>query len=242
MERIRVIGLALVAAFAFSAIGAAAAQAELPEYSVPGAFPKEFLSAVTGEGKLVTVGGREIKCANGGAGEGKIVNAKEANKTVVRFKGCTAKGPFGEKVPCKSTGAATEEIVTKLLDSLLVYLKLLEKPVGVVLLPEESGGLFAEFKCEAGLVKETIKVKGTTIGEVDSALNTKAKEQKLEFEQSGGKQKWLKYFEGDTEVTPEVNLTKGEGSEAFGYEESAVSSVNLTVQTLETGEEWEIKG
>jgi len=238
MKRFRIIGLALAAVFVSGAVAVAVAQAAEPEYVVPGGFPKTFL-ATAGAGKLETMGGRKVECTSG-AGEGTINAAKETDKTLVTFIGCTATGPFGIKVSCKSATLAGV-ITTNSLVSKLRFLSLSPLVVGTVLEPETSGGLFAKFEC--GGIQE-LKVRGTSIGEV-TTLNSNEKTHKLKFAQTAGLQKWLEYEEeGGTKVKPAENETEGKslsfGGENFGFEPSAVEGEST--QELTTGEKWEIKG
>jgi len=238
MQRLKPVGLALLAVLAVTVVAASAAQAALPEFVV-GGFPKKF-TAAAGAGKLETVGKREVNCTSG-AGEGEITAEKETKKTVVKFKGCTATGAFGIKVKCKSAGAAVEEIVTNALVGKLRDLSIAKTEDGIVLEPEVAGGLFAKFEC--GGIQE-LKVRGASIGQV-TTLNKLQATQKLKFEQAGGKQKWVEYEEPNgTKVKPAKNETEGVklgfGGENFAFEESAVEGE--PTQELTTKANWEIKG
>jgi hypothetical protein len=216
MKRIRIIGLALVAVLALSAVVASAASAALPEF-VASKFPVKF-TLTSGAGLLETVGGRQVKCTSD-SGSGEILNAKETKNTVVKFKGCTAKGPFGT-LECQS-GSTKGEIVTKKVKGLLVYDNKAEKKAAILGEGEETGAFFAEFTCTGVLVEEKMKVKGNALGLI-TPVNTKSTLLKISATMSKGKPTDLAY-ETDAGVKGTAKTeTKGEGSEAFGYEESGL--------------------
>ncbi len=241
MKRIKIIGLALVAVFAISAVAAASASA-LPEFS--GFAAGEKFKAKAGAGSLDTAGTvgkqRHVNCTAGG-GEGTI-EATKTSKTTVKFTGCKAAGGFAS-IPCKTVGANAEEIVTKALVGKLKYLNEAKKEVVLVLEPEVAGGLFAEFTCEGLGVTEKIKVKGTSIGQL-TPVNTLTKTTTLTFKETAkasGKQSILEYEEAAKKVKPLLNETEGVGtgfgSESWAFEESAVEGVS----TQETAKEIEVK-
>jgi hypothetical protein len=159
MKRIRIIGLALVALFAFSAIAASAAQAE-PEWKPKGgssAFPVKFSATGTKETFLETTNHGQIKCS-GLTAKGELKVAREAGKIVVKFTGCKAE-KFGAG-ECKTAGKAAGEIETKSLKAKPVFIegKTKAKEERGLDISPETVGPFAEFECKTLLKAEKLRV------------------------------------------------------------------------------------
>jgi hypothetical protein len=202
MKRIKIIGLALVAVFAISAVAVASASAAEPEFVWSGTTGK-FTAASEGTTKsiLQTVGGSKVECSsNTATGTLKASPTKEAEKVFINFKGCTS--ALGE---CQS-GAVKGEVETKEGMATLGYLNKAATPHQVGLNVQVAGGgavnLIAEFKC--GLV--TVKVRNAAIGEI-SPINAKVKHGckatktclKLIYTEAAGKQKFTKFEGGAVE-------------------------------------------
>jgi hypothetical protein len=191
MKRFRILGLALVAVFAMSAVAATAASA-LPEYSK---FPVKFTG--TSGTSVLKAGGTTVTCTSDTA-EGTIATATTTTSKVTYTK-CT--GPFSAE--CKSPGAKGGEIKTAELTGTLGYLNKTKKEVGVLLKPK-TGTNFVTIEC-FGIKTETT---GSIIGQV-TPVNTKSTKSKLVFATKEGKQALTK-FEGESGT----NVLKAFGSEA----------------------------
>jgi hypothetical protein len=221
-------GLALVALLLLGGIAAASALAA--EFKAEPSFPVNF----TGKGSagfLETKAGRVVTCTNTEATSGEVVNATEVKKVVVKFTGC-----FAERVALLScqSGGTSGEIVTKSIKARPVDLNAAKTEAGLLLEPE-SGELFAEFKCELGPIKETLKVKGSIIGKVPTAeLNEFRETLHLEFKELKGTPE-PNQVEGAGEK--HVLMTKGEGTEPFEYEESGIQEAvpGSTTTTAQEG-------
>jgi hypothetical protein len=180
MKRIRFISLALVAAFAISAVAAASASAS-PEWFKGGAKLATNVKISTGTslaGTLETASGSTVKCTSDKVNSGEIEPANKAKNIVVEYKGCT-----NFNINCNPTATITTE-KTK---GELIWLDAAKTKAGMILEPE-AGTLFAEFECFGAKVK----VKGQVIGEATPVK----KEQltgELIFEKGVGKgvQKWV---------------------------------------------------
>jgi hypothetical protein len=221
MKRIKIVGLALVAVFATSAIASATASA-LPTFEPKGqAFPITF-AVKGGAGTLEKSGGfGNIKCtANTGSG---TVTSAILDEVTLTFTGC--KDSAGGK--CKSNGAAgAEEIKTVLLESLLVYAPK-AKEVGIVLAPKGSGlstneeitikkALFPVIEC-GGIVPVKVEARNGLIGKIPNAeLNMFKKTLTLEFASPGiGKQAIEEYEKHTGGVVKGVHLECDENGGAF---------------------------
>jgi hypothetical protein len=185
-----------------------------PEFAA-GKYPLTF-TTTSGESRLETAGGRLVKC-KATKSEGLIGSATELKNTVVKFTGCKGKISTFE-APCKSSGAAAEEIVTNKIKGLPIYINKSKKEAGLLSEPQEAGALYAEFKCE-NLFTETIKIKGTTLDTL-TPVNTSTTLFTLLAKQEKGKPTPSLYENDESEKVKISTLTRGEGLEAFGYEES----------------------
>jgi hypothetical protein len=202
MKRIKIVGLCLVAVFAFSAVAAASASAsERPEYKKCGKAPKVGKTYPTGEfsNKECTTaapGGKyrleEVPAKTAFTSKSKAATLTVAGKVVkckkdtdkgeileqfsatvqITFEGCAING--NKKEPCGTEG----KIETKLLNVGLYFLNESNTESGVALNAEE--GPFAEFKCGT----ETVTIEGYLIG---SVKNSK-KGETISFVVTGGKQ------------------------------------------------------
>jgi hypothetical protein len=218
MKHIRIIGLALVAVFAFSAIAAVSASAAKPEFKpFQTGKPKKHITFTWTSGKplLETVGGSKRECQKG-TGTGELTGPK-TDTTTVTFKECTA---FG--FPCTTPGAGAGEIKTVLLESTLGYITRKPKVVGDSLSPK-GGGDFTTFVC-AGV---TIVEKGSVIGAL-TPTNALGVTYTLTFTQLKGVQKPIK-LEGGAKDVLETSIGGG------AFEESAEqTTATLTMSSATT--------
>lgn len=212
MKRIRVIGLALAAVFAISAIASASAMAALPE--LVNAKGEAVKGAVTGASEGETIleskSGIKVTCTSG-TSTGEVTGLKTVGKTVVTFKGCK-ESIFGNK--CQTKGEEAGKIVTLKIKGTIGYIKkAVPIEVGLDLQPEVAGN-FVTFECGAFAKEE---VKGSVIAPI-TPINTKVKTTgsftlKYEKGASAGLQKVTK-FEGGAEDVLESALNGG------GFEKS----------------------
>jgi hypothetical protein len=217
MTRIRITGLALVAVFALSAVGAVTASAAEPELvNKSGAGHELLKKKFKDKGKaatLTTVAGRTVTCtANTSTGE--VEGLKKDRKGSVKFTGCESSGLGAKSVAPAPVGKA-KEIITRSLESELCFINAATDEVGLILRPE-GGGLFTEIEVGANI--EKLAVKGQVIGvvtPVDKLVTPKA-EFTVTFTQAKGIQSPTK-CEGEKEVALE---TEGEGFEKFAFEKS----------------------
>jgi hypothetical protein len=186
MKRIRIIGSALVAVLALSAVGASAASAALPEFT-PSTGVK--LTGTAGAGLLETVTGTKVTCT-ASTNSGEITGVKTVSKVKVKFTGCESTG-----AKCNTTGAAVGELVTEELKATLGYLNAAKKEVGLDFVP--VGTKFIEFSCGTALVG--VKVTGSVICRV-TPVNVKSATATVTCKQSKGIQEFTKFEGGETAV------------------------------------------
>ncbi len=189
------------------------------DVKVEGKNPNVFTgsSAATSvlETKKAGLVARKVECKKEES-KGEATGESTVGGIVVTFKEC--KGPLSST--CTSAGAGSGEIVTNSLKGEFVYISEGAKTVGQELQPETSGGLFAEFVCKGSLINETLKVKGTLLGEVPSAqLNEMRSSFEVNFKQTKGTEEPTEYEEGGTKIKTKLE-TEGSGTENFAYEES----------------------
>jgi hypothetical protein len=243
MRRFKIVGLCLVAAFAFGAIATSAASAAKPEwldcYKVAkgtgtypskeacaksekaGEEPREWvlskpnLFTSTGGVSKLKAGGMTVSCESV-MNKGEITGPK-TGLVLVAFLGCKLSGTFA----CTSGGSAgSEEIKTSSLHMTLGYIKKTAPiEVGVALEGTGTEGSLAEFTCDEG--KFTAKVKGSVIG-VMTPINEETSNFTLTFAESGGKQAVQK-LEKESKDTLEVSLNKGV------FEEGVETSTDMIV-------------
>jgi len=94
-----------------------------------------------------------VECESNSA-TGEQHGSKQVENVNVVFRGCKA---FGS-LPCKSEGAAEEEVRTNTLKGELGYLNKAEKRVGTLLTPVKKHGTFAEFACAGGALTTVVGV------------------------------------------------------------------------------------
>jgi len=200
MKRTKILGLALVAAFAMSVVAAAAAQAAAPEFNPN---TKQSFTAASTKSSVLKGEGVTITCTKNSA-KGEITGAtgaKSVGGVVVTFTGCT--GAEEGKTPCEVDGGT---ITTETLSGELGPVSSgATSKVGEDLKPT-TATFYVELK---GSCIPTTKVKGSIIGEV-TPTKTKQLTGKLVYECASGKpttQKITKFESGSKDVL-----------EAFGAE------------------------
>lgn len=191
MNRIRIIGLAVMAAFALSVVAASAAQAA-PEFVAEsgGSVAGTKFIATGGEGKLA--GTENITCKTSKT-EGEIKNSTEVYKTVVTYTGCKN----GTKECKSSSKAAAGEIKTNALSGKLGEVETSEAATGVGEdLRAESGKTFVTIeKCTL----LSVSVTGSIIGEV-TPIETFGTTGDLVYKASGTTQKIQKFKGGEKDT------------------------------------------
>ncbi len=153
MKHIKTLGLALLALFAISAITAAAASAITNAEFLPAPTVSSPLKAsVTGgKGKLVTVGGKEVKC-EGFSGKGEFTSATLGTGSI-EFTTCTSEGS-----KCTTGSDAKGTILAPTVDLLAVSVSEASKLLlGLLITPTAN----VTFTC--GVLK--FEVKGSIVAE-----------------------------------------------------------------------------
>jgi hypothetical protein len=244
MKRIKVLGPALVAVFAVSAVASSAALAVEPEFKPEkGVFPVTFSGSSTAASKLVTKANGTVECKSDSS-SGEVTSAKEAKSVVVKFKECESEGFI--KAKCTTAGKATGEIETTTLKARPVYIKgnrttkVGER--GMDLEPATAGN-FAKFKCENSgtgtevTVENTHSGQNSVIGVINAAeVGVQRNTVTLHFNQTGGKQE-PKEYENETGLIKTVDFLESTGKAigAFGKAFAAEESAEQAVETLTFG-------
>jgi len=197
MKRIRLAGVALVAALALSAVVSAAASAA-PVFltkTVVAEGAKIPISATLGAAFLEgSVSKSKISCT-AGTGVGEVTGPIKTEGNVVTFTGCETSG-----TPCNSSGQASGTIITFTLAGKLGGLSATLPGVRLFSQAEGRGGKLAEFSCAGGAVK--VVVTGSVIGSLSGAAGTSAETGKIltsgkfTFAEAGGIQKYTSFTEG----------------------------------------------
>jgi hypothetical protein len=196
MSRIRIIGLALVAVFAMTAVAASPAFAADSEQLFKQAGTKQKFKSTSGVGKL-TANGQVVECKKDkGSGELNAKQTASVKNVVVTFEECKSEK---EGVTCevKSKGAGkTNEVATVKLKGELGEVAAAEatSEVGLLLEPE-SGTAFVILEGTCLQVSPT-EVTGSVAGEV-TPVGKNQLTGKLEFKVPGGAQA-IKTFERST--------------------------------------------
>jgi len=200
MKRISMLGLALVAIFAFSVASASAAQpvfygvAEIggtvEAQKISGALGAAFLEGKTSKAK--------ISCT-GGTATGEITSSTVTKNNVTTFTGCST-----SELPCNSTGDPSGTIKTTKLEGVLGNVTA-TLPAIRLFAPGEAGkspktGVLADFKCGGELVHAVVT--GSVIGSLSGAQGVTPAEgkfaasNKLTFAETAGKQKYESFLAG----------------------------------------------
>ena len=184
MKRIRLLGLALMVVFALGALAAATASAAEPTKILPeptAAKPVTY-TAKSGETRLLTVGGTEIKCKKD-TSDGSFTTPNFGDFDVL-FTEC--KGPLGST--CTSTGAPKGLIEIKGEVHYLLALEMINATetklvAALVFLIEE-----VHFTCEAAGVKTLAIVEGCIAARAEPLILTKTTKDVFEEFQKRGDQ------------------------------------------------------
>jgi hypothetical protein len=235
MKFIRIVGLCLAAAFAFSAFAVSSASAAdlLARPAGGGSIVGvTFLSTAT-KPKLVTKSGKEINCTHA-TNHGLFLTATLGDILII-FLGCTAKE--GITVNCNTAGAGTGEIHLPL--STLFHLGLAHLgtnrsiPAAVILLRNAI-----KIECTS-LVK--IEVRGSVIGALQKAngepipLNTPTPTMNLNFQQTANGEQHLRLILMPGSTTPTTyDLESSFNGAAFELA-SEVANATLDEFTLPGG-------
>jgi len=200
MKRISMLGLALVAIFAFSVASASAAQpvfygvaevgGTVATQGISGTLGAAFLEGKTSKAK--------ISCT-GGTATGEITGATTTKNNVTTFTGCST-----SELPCNSAGDPSGTIKTTALEGVLGNVTA-TLPAIRLFAPGEAGkkpktGVLADFKCGGELVHAVVT--GSVIGSLSGAQgNTPAEGKfaastKLTFAETAGKQKYESFLAG----------------------------------------------
>jgi len=192
--------LALVAAFATSAVTAAAASAATPEFK-PVPTKKKFTS--TSGTVTFEASGNTLTCEKS-ATTGESTGAETLGKVIVKFTGCKSTGSGGSNCALKSKNTTTAgEILTDALDGELGTVATTQASSGVgVLLKPATGTLWTEL--EANTCTHATKVTGTIAAEV-ATIGKKQATNKFVFATSGGSQ-GIKKITLDSGKTAEPEL------------------------------------
>jgi len=197
MNRIKIIGLALVAMFAIGAVASATASAVEPEWNIVKEVTNRKLTAANQAGvKSILESNNllktKVECTTNKttAGEVGATGTKTVSGVKILFTGCTS--ALGG---CKSAGKMAGEIETATLSGEIGYLVKPTK-VGVDL---TNAVALANFECGG----TAIEVTGSVIGEI-TPLKTVIKHTGaafvLTYEEKEGKQKFTKFEGGATDV------------------------------------------
>ncbi len=226
MTRIKVLGLAVMAVFAFSAITATAAfaEAELKLEGGGSATGTSFTSKSEGSTKPVLQGvaeGTKITCKEE-TNKGTVTGPTTDYATVV-FTGCEA---FGSK--CQSGATAGEEVFT--VSSKLGFISTSKKEYGILFAPSPA----AKFECGATRKGE---VKGSFIASILKLEGTKAVELGVPFltwtitgKQTKGVQSILSFAGGGKEIL-ESNIN-GAAFEQSGEEIEVLETFSKKVELV----------
>jgi hypothetical protein len=229
MKQLKLLTLALVAAFALSAVAAASAMAEKPELLKPNGtelvkrgFKSKFVAGTTI--KFETKNGNRVVCS-GATNTGEVLEKHPNHIEVeVTFTGCE-EPTF--KAKCDNTGTAGKIVVKSL--GLFGYIKKEPLDVGILFAPRE-GTVFAEFTCGFFVLE---KVEGKLICLVEppnkEVKTTEHYTLKCKIEAgTKGKQEFQKFEGGENE-----HLTTSTNGAA--PEESAME-IEETIQGEEASE------
>lgn len=195
MKRLSVLGLCLVAAFAFSVLVAASASAKKAEH---------------GELKLLSSGGP----AHLGTPKATITSTSNTGTSTITSgtAGTAVSSFFGVEIEstglkCTSAGQSAGTVVTKELAEETGWISKAKNEAGVDFKPA-SGLYLAEFSCEGGIAA---KVRNSVIGHV-TPLNTTGLSTTLNLIADGtGKENSPHEFEGGAKDTLESELSSAPG-------------------------------
>jgi hypothetical protein len=211
MKQIRMLGAAIVAVVASSAVAFATASAALPEF-VPGAAGTTFTGA-SGAGTLQMSGGT-MECASDTV-KGELTSTTTGTATIA-FKGCSVFTLFG----AKSLDAESAGEILAHVDVAPCYTNKAKKVVGMIIATSKP--------VHVEIAGKLIEILGAAVGELLPA-NTKTTKFKLVFKQKGGVQEPAG-CEGKPENLSARENEKGEFKDAG--EQTSEEIVFTIAQTL----------
>jgi len=216
-------GLVALSVLGLSAVSAANALASgQPKFETEsGEIKGTTFTGTGGAGVLETTAGDTVSC-KGNTSSGELNSATTVKNVLVKFTGCST-SISGFKAPCKTTGAAAEEIRTNALKGETAYLIKGSNRAGLDLQPEAAGGSFAVFGCTLLGQTATLTVTGSVVGEltpVNAAFGTAFT---LTLNQTKGVQEFTKFLSpANCESVEDILKTKSEGAKVFGPTQSGV--------------------
>jgi hypothetical protein len=240
MKRICIIGIALAAVFAFSAVavGTASASDLLFKTSSTPKFPFNALGVTTTPSELTTLGGLSIKCARTHV----LVLITDAHLLLahVTFNSCRHNILGGGPCKGKQVGEKTEEIKILLEGHLGLAHKgtNLKIPAVLLLLP---GGKF-EFECTVSGIASKVVVTGSVIGELIGKLNEPLSALGIIFKAESTGMQELTLFLLSKLTKEEVMTGQVLSSEVLGkIEESSQTTGEIVLNPLVAGQTVELE-
>jgi hypothetical protein len=172
MKQIKMLGAAIIAVVALSAVASATASAALPEFT-PGAAKTTF-TGTSGAGTLQAAGGT-IECESDTVKGELTGTTKKTGTATITFKGCAAFTIFGAKsLDAKNAG----EIITNV-NLELCYINKAKKEVGI--LTEVAKTVHVE------VAGKLIEILGDAVGAI-TPVNTSTTKFKIVYKQKSGTQ------------------------------------------------------
>lgn len=215
MQRVKVIGLVLMAVFMMSAVAATAASAEtLPE------FVKELeFEGTSGKGELGLTGAN-ITCETSN-----ILGHKPENKKLGLFFVHFNKCKLGGKA-CNSLGDAKEIILVHIVWHLVRLLKAPNEHAGIWLLV-----LNVHIECE--FLKTLVLVQGNVLGLIEP-VNTKTAKYTINLKAKEGKQEFTKFVDdAGKEVEAKLEGSVNEGAFKSATETSESNKITTLAGATE---------
>jgi hypothetical protein len=221
MKRFKLFGLAFAAILAIGVMTAAAASATLPVIQ----------QAATASGSLTSTDTLETISGSKLTGTSVELSLTNGAKTALGTYSAKFKGVKEGTQPCKTSGAAKEEVVNTG-EFHLVWANSGKTEISVLFLP-------TGFTIECGEPAKTkIKVKGQAVGKTSLALGTKVKTFTGTLEGKNGKNNITSYFNTSGTLVEKAFLESNFG---LGYEQSDENVSGALTLTVAAGGEIEVK-
>jgi hypothetical protein len=217
MKYMKMIGLALLAVCAMTAVATATASAALPEFSKTGA---TVTGKAVGGTTLETKKGTKVTCTGGTTSAGTVASEKTITKSKITFTGCKSSG-----FACTTEKAKEGELITNAVVGKLGYINAAKKEVGLLIAPEAEGGNFITFNCVGSLIKTVVT--GSVICPIGK-VNTLTTTFTLACKQTKGIQSVLK-FEGGPENFLKTSINGG-AAEQSGQEGEATLTDSVALE------------
>jgi hypothetical protein len=220
MRKLTLLGLAMTAIIALSAIASSIASAEEPEFRLSsGTFPVHFTGFIQGKSKL-GVPGRSletIECEKGRV-EGEITGEKTST-THIGWEECA----IFRIVEARSLGDPANHILITVTGK-LCYINKATKDVGVILTPT------APVHIEAENGRTLAIVTGSAIGLI-SPINRLVLEFRILLREVNSRQEFLK-CEGGTELHLESSKNEGTAEPAFEVAHAVLALLRVTAEIV----------